>query len=79
MEDEDIVPNLYLQLIQSAREESHASTTLFQDRNTYTVVVLARLSSHYIPTGSAVQYVFGAISSFSILRPILYATYHSMV
>ena len=39
MEDDDIAPNTYLQLIQSAPAESYVSTTIFQDRN---VVVLAR-------------------------------------
>ena len=41
MEDKNIAK--YLQLIQSAWAESHASTTIFQYRN---IVVLARLSAH---------------------------------
>ena len=43
MEDEDIAPHTYIQLIQSARAECHASTTIFQDRIR---VIMARLSAH---------------------------------
>ena len=66
---------MYLQLIQSAWAESHASTTIFQDRNI--IAVPARLSAH--TDWISCTYEFGAISLFSILRHILCASYYAMV
>ena len=66
MEDEDIAPNAYLC--------SQYGQNVVPVQCTYTIMEYCVLPT---PTGSA-AYVFGAIPSSSILRPILYATFQSM-
>jgi len=72
MEDEDIATNMYIQLDPVGMGRKSCLYTILE------YCVLARLSAHTVYPLDQLH-AFGAISSSSILCPILHTTYHSMI
>jgi len=72
MEDEDIAPNMYVHTADPA--SMGRMSCLYTYWNTYSCT-----GATFFPYRLDQLFVFGAISSSSILRPILYKTYYSML
>ena len=66
MEDEDIAPNTYIQLIQLVRAESRASTLYSSLVYRHDFLPIYRLDQLYV-----LVYIFGALSSSTIFGPHL--------